>query len=77
MSIEVKEIKEVVQTEYTAMTEADGWSEAFDSIMHGDFTGLSTVLMIVVGLILLRPILALLPYIVSIWVVFMMVKMYG
>lgn len=75
MSIEVKQIVE--STEYKTMTEADGWSEAFDSIMHGDFTGFSTVLMIVVGLILLRPILALLPYIISIWVIFMLVKMYG
>lgn len=75
MSIEVKEIKEVI--EYKTMTEADGWSDAFDSIMHGDFTGVSTVIWIVVGLILLRPVLALLPYLAAIWVIFMMVKMYG
>jgi len=75
MSIDV--IEQQVNKAYEEVRPRDGWTDAFEEVMHGDFSGVSTVILIVVGLILLRPILALLPFIISVWAVFMLVKFYG
>lgn len=75
MSIDV--IEQQVNKAYEEVRPRDGWTDAFEEVMHGDFSGVSTVIVIVVGLILLRPILALLPFIISVWAVFMLVKFYG
>jgi hypothetical protein len=75
MSIDV--VEQQVAKAYEEVRPRDGWTDAFEEVMHGDFSGVSTVIVIVVALMLLRPILALLPFIVSVWAIFMLVKFYG
>ena len=79
MAIEIEQIKQQAEEQVTkaVVQQQDGWSDAFDSIIQGDFTGFSTVLAIIVFVLLLKPILFLLRYVIGIFIIFMIVKYYA
>ena len=73
----VQEAKEQVQqVEQTtqALTKQDGWSQAFDDIVHYDFSGFSTLVAVVLIVILIKPILFFARFAVAGFIVFMFVK---
>lgn len=79
MAIDIDEIKQQAEEQISKATttvEEDGWSQAFDSIVHGDFTGWSTLLAVLLLVIFWRPILFLVQFAAVGFVIFMFVKFY-
>lgn len=77
MSIDViQEPKEQVteQTSTQITVQSDGWSQAFDDVIKADFSGFSTLIAVLVFVILLKPILYILRYVIIAAVLFMFVK---
>lgn len=58
----------------TVQVEPDGWSKAFDDIIHYDFSGFSTLVAVIVIILLIKPILFILRWAVAAFIVFMFVK---
>lgn len=82
MSIEIEELKVVpekikdIAPVIEQPTVEDGWSKHVDSIMSGDFTGLQLAIMLFVGIILLRPLIALATYVAGFFLIFILVKQF-
>lgn len=75
MTIEIQEKQpDAQQPVIEVPTTQDGWAQAFDDIIHGDFSGISLVIVLVLGFILMRPILFLLKYAIAAFVIFLIVK---
>lgn len=77
MAIEVtqeQKQQEVIDQPTVAVVEQDGWSQAFDDIIHYDFSGFSTLIAVLVFIVLLKPILFFLKYAIAGVIVFMFVK---
>jgi nucleoside permease NupC len=76
MAVEViQETKEQV-TETVATIQEDGWSKAFDDVIQMDFSGFSTLFVILLLVIFIKPILFVLRYVVIAAILFMFVKYY-
>lgn len=65
--------QEETRTE-TIQVQPDGWSKAFDDIIHYDFSGVSTLIVVLLIIILIKPILFILKYAVAGFIIFMFVK---
>lgn len=77
MAIEIEEVKQQAQEQVAKIqttVEEDGWSKAFDDIIHADMSGFSTFVMVILIIILIKPILYLLRFVVIGAVIFMFVK---
>lgn len=80
MAIEIEELKEAAEKiqDIAPVIEqpvvVDGWSKHVDSIVAGDFTGLQLAIMIFIGIIFLRPLIALATYAAGFFAVFLLVK---
>ena len=79
---QIKQIKEVTDqlpnVKVTIEQPAnDNWDKAYDQIMHGDFSGLSTAILIVLAIIFLRPLIALAAYAGAFFLIFLAVKNYA
>jgi hypothetical protein len=79
MAIEVTQVpkeqsSEQTQTQITV--EADGWSKAFDDVIQMDFSGFSTLFVILLLVIFIKPILFVLRYVIIAAILFMFVKYY-
>jgi hypothetical protein len=77
MALDIEEVKKQVeqQVEKTSTTvQDDGWGKAFDDIIQGDFTGFSTLIVVLLFVLLLKPILYLLQYVIAGFIIFMIVK---
>jgi hypothetical protein len=72
MSIEVIQPNEV----YEEVIVRDSWPQPIDDILHGDFTGFSTFLVVILLMIFIRPILSLLVYAGAAFLIFAVVKQY-
>jgi nucleoside permease NupC len=76
MAVEViQEAKEQV-TETVTTIQEDGWSKAFDDVIQMDFSGFSTLFVILLLVIFIKPILFVLRYVVIAAILFMFVKYY-
>lgn len=77
MALDIEEIKQQAEEVVAIPTiQEDGWSQAFDSIMHGDFSGWSTLVFVMLLVIFWRPILFLVQFAAVTFVVLMIVKFY-
>jgi hypothetical protein len=77
MAIEIEEIKQQAEEQAAKVQttiEEDGWSKAFDDVIHADMSGLSTLIVVILAIILIKPILFLLRYVLIGAVIFMIVK---
>jgi hypothetical protein len=71
---EAKEQAEQVQQATVALTKEDGWSQAFDDIIHYDFSGFSTLIAVLLIIVLIKPILFIARFAIAGFIVFMFVK---
>ena len=79
MAVDIEEIKQQAEEQVAnaqATIQEDGWSQAFDSIIHGDFTGFSVLIAVLLLVIFWRPILFLVQFAAVVFVIFMIVKVY-
>jgi hypothetical protein len=75
MAIDViQETKEQVEQVTQTITKVDGWSQAFDDIIHYDFSGFSTLIVVLLIVVLIKPILFFLRFAIAGVIVFMFVK---
>jgi hypothetical protein len=77
MTIEIEEVKQQAEEQVAKVqttVEEDGWSKAFDDVIHADMSGFSTLLLVILAIILIKPILFLLRYVLIGFVIFMFVK---
>jgi hypothetical protein len=74
MAIEVIQDPKEQVTETVATIQEDGWSKAFDDVIQMDFSGFSTLFVILLVVIFIKPILALLRFVVIAAILFMFVK---
>ena len=71
---EAKEQVEQVEQVTKTLTTQDGWSQAFDDIIHYDFSGFSTLVAVLLIIVLIKPILFFARFAVAGFIVFMFVK---
>jgi type IV secretory pathway VirB2 component (pilin) len=71
---EAKQQTETIEQTTQAVVKQDGWSQAFDDIMHYDFSGFSTLIAVLVIIVLLKPILFIMRWVIACFIVFMFVK---
>ena len=71
---EAKQQTETIEQTTQAVVKQDGWSQAFDDIMHYDFSGFSTLIAVLVIIVLLKPILFIMRWVIAGFIVFMFVK---
>lgn len=77
MAIEIEEVQVQETKAVTVQPTNETWDEVFSQIAHGDFSGLSLTIMIVLGILILRPLLALASYVAFFALIFMGVKYYA
>lgn len=71
---EAKEQVQQVEQATKTLTTQDGWSQAFDDIIHYDFSGFSTLIVVLLIIILIKPILFFARFAIAGFIVFMFVK---
>ena len=75
MAIDViQETKEQVEQVTQTVQQVDGWSQAFDDIIHYDFSGFSTLVFVLLVIVLIKPILFFARFAIAGFIVFMFVK---
>lgn len=75
MAIDViQEAKEQVEQVTQTVQQVDGWSQAFDDIIHYDFSGFSTLVFVLLVIVLIKPILFFARFAIAGFIVFMFVK---
>jgi hypothetical protein len=77
MAIEIEEVKQQAEEQVAKVQttiEEDGWSKAFDDVIHADMSGFSIFVLVILGVILIKPILFLLRFVLIGAVIFMFVK---
>lgn len=77
MAIEVTQEPKDQPSEQTGTqitVESDGWSKAFDDVIHADFSGFSTLFVLLLLVIFIKPIMFVLRYVLLTAVLFIFVK---
>ena len=75
MAIDViQEAKEQVEQVTQTVQQVDGWSQAFDDIIHYDFSGFSTLVFVLLVIVLIKPILFFARFAIAGFIVSMFVK---
>jgi hypothetical protein len=70
----VQEAKQQVEQVTKTVQQVDGWSQAFDDIIHYDFSGFSTLVFVLLVIVLIKPILFFARFAIAGFIVFMFVK---